>query len=146
MPSYNHVVLIGNLTRDPELKYTPSGAAIADISIAINRVWKDDAGNKKEDTTFVDITLWKRTAEIVAEYCKKGAPIMVEGRLTLDTWDDKTTGAKRSKLKVTGENVQLLGQRKEGEPKDWDDAKSSAEKREPAKAPQAEIDDDSLPI
>lgn len=109
MASYNKVVLIGNLTRDPELKYTPSGKAIADIGLAINHNWKNDAGEKMESVTFVDVTLWGRVAEIVAEYCKKGRPLFVEGRLELDQWDDKTTGQKRSKLKVVGENIQLLG-------------------------------------
>lgn len=109
MASFNKVMLIGNLTRDVELKYTPSGKAIADIGLAINHNWKNDAGEKMESVTFVDVTLWGRVAEIVAEYCKKGRPLFVEGRLELDQWDDKTTGQKRSKLKVVGENIQLLG-------------------------------------
>ncbi len=109
MASYNKVMILGNLTRDPELKYTPKGTAIADIGLAVNRTWKDDAGNKQEAVTFIDVTLWGRTAEIVGEYCKKGRPLFVEGRLELDSWDDKTTGAKRYKLKVVGENIQLLG-------------------------------------
>lgn len=109
MASVNRVMLLGNLTRDPEIKYTPKGTAIADISLAINHNYTTDGGEKRESVTFVDVTLWGRTAEIVGEYCKKGNPLFVEGRLQLDTWDDKTTGQKRSKLKVVGDNIQLLG-------------------------------------
>ncbi len=114
MASYNKVTLIGNLTRDPELKYTPKGTAIADIGLAVNRTYTTDGGEKREEVTFIDVTLWGRVAEIVGEYCKKGRPLFVEGRLQLDTWDDKTTGQKRSKLKVVGENIQLLGSREGG--------------------------------
>ena len=114
MASYNKVMLIGNLTRDPELKYTPKGTAIADIGLAVNRNYTTDSGEKREEVTFIDVTLWGRVAEIVGEYCKKGRPLFVEGRLQLDTWDDKATGQKRSKLKVVGENIQLLGGREGG--------------------------------
>ncbi len=114
MASYNKVILVGNLTRDPEVKYTPKGTATTDIGLAVNRTYSTDAGEKREEVTFIDITLWGRTAEIVGEYCKKGRPLMVEGRLQLDTWDDKATGQKRSKLKVVGENIQLLGGREGG--------------------------------
>ena len=114
MASYNKVMIIGNLTRDPELKYTPKGTAIADIGLAVNRNYTTDSGEKREEVTFIDVTLWGRVAEIVGEYCKKGRPLFVEGRLQLDTWDDKATGQKRSKLKVVGENIQLLGSREGG--------------------------------
>ena len=114
MASYNKVMLMGNLTRDPELKYTPKGTAIADIGLAVNRTYTTDSGEKREEVTFIDVTLWGRVAEIVGEYCKKGRPLFVEGRLQLDTWDDKQTGQKRSKLKVVGENIQLLGSREGG--------------------------------
>ena len=114
MASVNKVILIGNLTRDPEIKYTPKGTAIAEIALAVNRTYSTDSGEKREEVTFIDITLWGRVAEIVGEYCKKGRPLFVEGRLHLDTWDDKTTGQKRSKLKVVGENIQLLGSREGG--------------------------------
>jgi single-strand DNA-binding protein len=111
MPNLNKVMLMGNLTRDPEIKYTPKGTAVADISLAINRVWKNDAGQKQEDTTFVEVELWGRQAEIAGEYLKKGRPVYIEGRLKLDTWDDKQTGQKRSKMRVVGETLQLLGSR-----------------------------------
>ncbi len=114
MASYNKVILVGNLTRDPEVKYTPKGTAITDIGLAVNRNYSTESGERREETTFVDVTLWGRTAEIVGEYCKKGRPLLVEGRLQLDTWDDKATGQKRSKLKVVGENIQLLGGREGG--------------------------------
>jgi single-strand DNA-binding protein len=115
MASLNKVMLIGNLTRDPEIKYTPKGTAIADIGLAVNRNYTTESGEKREEVTFIDVTLWGRTAEIVGEYCKKGRPLFVEGRLQLDTWDDKQTGQKRSKLKVVGDNIQLLGGREGGE-------------------------------
>jgi single-strand DNA-binding protein len=114
MASLNKVMLIGNLTRDPEIKYTPKGTAIADIGLAVNRNYTTEGGEKREETTFIDVTLWGRVAEIVGEYCKKGRPLFVEGRLQLDTWEDKQSGQKRSKLKVVGENIQLLGSRESG--------------------------------
>ena len=109
MASLNKVMLIGNLTRDPEVRYTPKGTAVTDIGLAVNRVYSTDDGDKREETTFVDITLWGRQAEIAGQYMKKGRPIYVEGRLQLDTWDDKQSGQKRSKLKVVGDNFQFLG-------------------------------------
>ncbi len=112
MANLNKVMLIGNLTRDIELKYTPKGSAIAELGLAINRKYKHpDTGELKEETTFVDVTLWGRQAEIAKEYLTKGKPVYIEGRLQLDSWDDKQTGQKRSKLKVTGEAIQLLGSR-----------------------------------
>lgn len=114
MANLNKVMLIGNLTRDPEVKYTPKGTAVADIGLAVNRVFNSEAGERREETTFVDVVLWGRTAEVVGQYCKKGNPIFIEGRLQLDTWDDKQTGQKRSKLRVVGEGIQLLGARQGG--------------------------------
>jgi single-strand DNA-binding protein len=109
MPNLNRVMLMGNLTRDPDLKYTPKGTAIADFGLAINRNWKTETGEKREETTFVGCVAFGRVAEIIGEYCKKGNPLYVEGRLTQDTWDDKTSGEKKSKTKVNVENIQLLG-------------------------------------
>lgn len=109
MASFNKVILMGNLTRDPELRYTPKGMAIAKIGLAVNRVWTNEAGEKKEEVTFVDVDLFGRTAENVGQYMKKGRPIMIEGRLKLDQWDDKQTGQKKSKLGVVAETVQFLG-------------------------------------
>ena len=111
MPNLNQVNLIGNCTRDSELRYTSKGTAIADIGLVINRSWKNDRGQKQEETTFVEVTLWAKVAEVAAEYCHKGDPLFVSGRLHLDTWDDKQTGQKRTKLKVVVEMIQLLGAR-----------------------------------
>lgn len=109
MANFNKVILVGNLTRDPELRYTPKGTAIAKIGLAVNRVWTNEAGEKKEDVTFIDVDCFGRTAENVGQYMRKGRPILIEGRLKLDQWDDKQTGAKRSKLGVVAETVQFLG-------------------------------------
>lgn len=109
MASFNKVILVGNLTRDPEVRYTPKGTAVTDIGLAVNRVYTADNNEKREEVTFVDVTLWGRTAEIAGEYLKKGRPCLIEGRLQLDTWDDKQSGQKKSKLKVVGEALQLLG-------------------------------------
>lgn len=100
---------MGNLTRDPELKFTPKGMAICSFGIAINHQWKNDAGEKQEDVTFVDIEMFGKRAEVVAGYFKKGKPIFIEGRLKLDSWDDKTTGKKMHKLKVIAESFEFLG-------------------------------------
>ena len=108
MASLNKVLLIGNLTRDPELKYTPKGQAICEISMAMNRRYLVD-GEKREEVTYVDVTFWGKGAEIVSQYMKKGSPIYVEGRLKLDSWEDKETGKKQSRLRITGEEFQFLG-------------------------------------
>lgn len=108
MANFNKVMLMGNVTRDIELRYTPKGTAVTDIGLAVNRIRTGDNGERIEDVTFVDVTLWGRTAEIAGQYLAKGRPVFIEGRLQLDTWDDKTTGAKRSKLRVIGEGIQLL--------------------------------------
>ena len=114
MASFNKVILVGNLTRDPELRYTPKGTAIAKIGLAVNRVWTNEAGEKKEEVTFVDVDVFGRTAENVGQYMRKGRPILVEGRLRLDQWDDKQTGQKKSRLGVVAETVQFLGRPGEG--------------------------------
>ncbi len=115
MASYNKVILIGNLTRDPQVKYLPSGTAVAEISLAVNRTWFDKQSNsKKEDVTFVDITLWDRTAEVAGEYLTKGKQVLIEGRLQMDSWEDRETKQKRSKMKVIGESMTMLGSRNDG--------------------------------
>ena len=107
MASFNRVILVGNLTRDVELRYTPSGTAVTEIGMAVNDRRKNQNGDWVEETTFVDVTLWGRTAQIASEYLGKGSPILVEGRLKLDTWE--TDGQRRSKLRVVGERMQMLG-------------------------------------
>lgn len=115
MASFNRVIIIGNLTRDPELKYTAKGQAILKITIACNRKWKTDTGEQKDEVTFVDVTAWGKAAEIVAQYSRKGKSLMVEGRLHAETWDDKTTGQKRHKMGVVMESFQFLDSGEKGE-------------------------------
>ena len=115
MANLNRVLLIGTLTRDPEVRYTPKGTAVAEIGLAVNRVYSAEDGERKEETTFVDVTLWARQAEVAGQYLKKGRPVFIEGRLQLDSWEDKQTGQKRSRLRVVGENLQLLGSRQDAE-------------------------------
>jgi single-strand DNA-binding protein len=107
MATYNKVLIMGNLTRDPELKQTPSSQSVAQIGIAMNRKFKDREGNMREETTFVDCEAWGRTAEVMAQYLSKGKPVFVEGRLKLDQWQDKD-GGNRSKLKVVIESFQFI--------------------------------------
>jgi len=115
MANLNRVLLIGNLTRDPEIRYTPKGTAVADVGLAVNRVLNTEEGERREEVTYVDVVLWARLAEIADQYLKKGRPVFIEGRLQLDSWDDKQTGQKRSRLRVVAENMQLLGSRSESE-------------------------------
>ena len=110
MASYNRVILVGNLTRDVELRYTPSGTAVTEIGLAVNDRRKSASGEWIEETTFVDVTLWGRTAEVASEYLSKGSNMLVEGRLKLDRWESKD-GQKMSKLRVVGERMQMLGSR-----------------------------------
>jgi single-strand DNA-binding protein len=109
MASYNRVILVGNLTRDPELRYIPSGTAVTEVGLAVNDRRKNSAGEWVDETTFVDVTLWGRTAEIASEYLNKGSSVLIEGRLKLDTWEKD--GKKNSKLRVIGERMQMLGGR-----------------------------------
>src|SRR5580698_1733637 len=108
MASFNKVILAGNLTRDPELRYTPKGTAIARLGIACNRKWKSETGELKEEVTFVDVDAFGKQAETIGQYLKKGRPILIEGRLRYDTWEDKQTKQKKSKLGVVLESFQFL--------------------------------------
>jgi len=112
MASYNRVILVGNLTRDVDIRYLQSGSAVCDVSLAVNDRRKSASGEWVEETTFVDVTLWGRTAEVASEYLSKGSPVLIEGRLKLDQWE--TDGQKRSKLKVVGEKMQMLSSRGSG--------------------------------
>lgn len=114
MANFNKVYLIGNLTRDPELRVTPKGTAICQFGLAVNRQFKDESGALRDETTFVDIEAWGKQGETIAKYCTKGRPLFVEGRLKFDQWEDKTSGQKRSKLKVVLEGFQFLGSRGDG--------------------------------
>jgi len=109
MASFNKVILMGNLTRDPEMRYTPSGTAIAKLGLAVNRVWRDTEGQQKEETTFVDVDAFGKQAETLGQYMQKGRPILIEGRLKLDQWEDKNTGQNRSRLGVVLERFTFIG-------------------------------------
>jgi len=138
MSSFNKVILMGNLTRDPQLRRTPT-TSVAEIGLAVNRTWFDKASNsRKEEVTFVDVTLWGRQAEVAGEYLQKGKSVLIEGRLQLDQWEDKESGQKRSKLRVVCESMQMLGGKPDGD-------------RKPQGQPQADpftggIPDDEVPF
>jgi len=154
MATFNKIVLIGNLTRDPEIKFTQKGTAICKIGLAVNRAWTNDAGEKKEEVLFVDVDTFGRTAENVGQYMKKGSPILIEGRLKMDTWNDKTSGEKKSKLGVVAENVQFLGggqkdasgqeKRASGEQRGQESA--SGQSSAPAKTASPADDSDCVPF
>ena len=152
MASFNKVILLGNLTRDPEVRYTPKGSAVCDLGIAVNRVYTTEGGERREEVTFVDVVLWARLAEIAGEYLRKGRPVFIEGRLQMDSWDDKQTGQKRTKLRVVGESMQLLGGRPggaTGETADEDRAAPSAGSKTaapPKSARPTQPDDDEIPF
>ena len=112
MASFNRVILVGNLTRDVELKFTQGGTAVTEVGLAVNDRRKTQTGEWVEETTFIDVTLWARTAEVASEYLGKGSSVLIEGRLKLDTWE--TEGQKKSKLRVVGERMQMLGARSGG--------------------------------
>lgn len=153
MANYNKVVLIGNLTKDPEVRYIPSGTAVADLSLAINETFKNKAGEQVENTCFVDVVAWARQAETCGEYLSKGSPVLVEGSLQLDKWQNKE-GENRSKLRVRAERVQFLGSPKNAE---FSDGEAPAQERKAPAADQAPVapdapdvnstgDDDNLPF
>ncbi len=133
MPSLNKVMLMGNLTRDPELRYTPKGQAVTDVGLAVNRKYKVE-NELREEVTFVDVTFWGKQAEVVCQWMKKGRPLYVEGRLQMDSWDDKQTGKKMYRMRVVGEDFQFLGGKDSGgdrggssggESGDYDEPRSS---------------------
>lgn len=154
MANLNRVLLIGNLTRDPELRVTPKGTAICQFGLAVNRSFKDGAGQVREETTFVDVEAWGRQGEVISKYCSKGRALFVEGRLKLDQWEDKTTGQKRSRMSVVLENFQFIGGRGDNEPGGGghDDSSSSSSSPErhtppprtsrPSPAPEENLDED----
>lgn len=139
MANLNKVMLIGNLTRDVEVTYTPKGMAVGKFGLAVNRRYKTESGEQKEETTFVDITLFGKTAELANQYLSKGRPVFIEGRLQLDSWDDKQTGQKRSKLYVVGDVMQFLGSKGEGGGSNSGGDSSSGDEydQRPSKPPQS---------
>ena len=134
MASYNRVTLLGNVTRDPEVRTIPSGTSVADVGLAINERRKSVSGEWVDETTFVDVTLWGRTAEVAGEYLSKGDPVLIEGRLQLDSWETRD-GKKCSKLKVTGERMQLLGGRERSSGTDRQGRSTENEPRHDPAAP-----------
>ena len=144
MANFNKVILAGNLTRDPELRYTPKGTAIAKFGLAINRNWTGEDGQKREEVTFVDVDAFGKQAEVIAKFCGKGSGILVEGRLKLDQWEDKKTGEKRSRLGVVLENFTFLG----GKPQGGDEGGSSSRSRggNDSPAPSAPDGGDDVPF
>jgi single-strand DNA-binding protein len=138
--SYNKVLLMGNITRDIELKYTPSNQAVATIGLAVNRKYKAADGQLKEDVTFVDCEAWGKTAESMSQYLSKGRPVFVEGRLRLDTWKDKQDGSNRSKLKVVVESFQFIDPKPGGAGNGAPGAGRPAPQGRPAGAPVAAPD------
>jgi single-strand DNA-binding protein len=141
MASFNKVILIGNLTRDIELKHLPKGTAVCNLSLAVNRRWKTESGEEKEDVYFAECKAFGKQAETIAQYVKKGHPLMVEGRLTREEWDDKKTGEKRSTTRIMIETFQFLKGRDEGA--------APAQRRETAPAaaaPKPDLDADDLPF
>lgn len=140
--SFNKVILLGNLTRDPEIRYLPSGSAVGRLGIAVNRKWKDKDGTDKEEVSFIDVDAFGKQAELIGQYLKKGNPLFLEGRLKTDTWDDKESGKKQSKLKVVLEGFQFVGGKQDGQTQQ---APHRANAPKPAAAPAAD-DSDSVPF
>ena len=135
MASYNRVILVGNLTRDPDVRYIPSGTAVCNLGLVINERRKDSDGNWTEAAIFLDVTLWGRTAEVAGEHLTKGSPVLIEGRFSEDTWTKD--GQTHKKLKVTGERMQMLGRR--------DEAPLPPESREEPLLPTT-ADEDDIPF
>jgi single-strand DNA-binding protein len=131
MASFNKVILMGNLTRDPELKQAPSGSKVADLGLAVSETWRDKNGQPREVTCFVDVVVWDRLAELCQQYLAKGRPVLVEGRLQMDEWKTPQ-GEKRSKLRVRADNVKFLGS-----PQKRDDSAPGAPHAAPAARPSA---------
>ncbi len=148
MASYNKVILMGNLTRDPELRVTPKGTSVCQIGLAVNRTYRDSDGNNREDVTFVDVDAFGKQAEVLAKYMNKGRPILVEGRLQLDSWESKT-GEKRNKLKVILEGFQFVGSRSDGGDSNYENVSPPSRKSDMGNAAassesvdEPDIDDD----
>jgi single-strand DNA-binding protein len=137
MASFNKVILAGNLTKDPELRYSPKGTAICKIGLAVNRKWKSESGETKEEVTFVDVDAFGRQAEVLAQYLRKGRSVLVEGRLKLDQWEDKQSGQKRSRLGVALESFSFIG---------GSEKASSEPKSETANDAPDDGDDQSVPF
>lgn len=141
MASFNRVIIAGNLTRDVEVRYLPSGQAVAEVSLAVNEKWTSKEGEKKEVCNFIDCTLWGKTAELAGQYLAKGSSVLFEGKLKQDTWEDKESGQKRSKLKVTVDHMQFLGGGKGGEAGQQGAGRTQSAPEAPADYSQFDADD-----
>ncbi len=148
MANFNKVIIAGNLTRDPELRYTPKGTAVARITLAVNRTFSSsEGGEKKEEVSFVDVDVWGRQAEVISQYMKKGRPLLVEGRLKQDTWEDKNTKQKQSKLKVVLETFSFLDSGNRGGGEGPAPSRPAAQSAPAAESPDAEPpQDDDVPF
>lgn len=136
MPSLNKVILAGRLTRDPELRYTPGGAAVCRLGLAVSRFFKGRDGEKKEETLFVDVTAWEKTAEYCGQRLKQGRPVLIEGRLRSDAWEDKSTGQKRTKIDIQAERIQEL---------DWSEDRGGSSRPAPRPEPDRSMSMDEPP-
>ena len=149
MPSFNKSITAGNLTRDPEMRYTPSGKGVCQFGLAINRQWTSDDGSKKEEVLFLDYKAFGRTAEVISQYAKKGSALLVEGRISREEWEDKTTGAKKSATRIIVESFQFLGS-KDGSKQDSVESPATAARPESRQAaapvPQEPSQDDQVPF
>lgn len=153
MASFNKVIIAGNLTRDPELRYTPKGSAVAGFSLAVNRTWKTESGETKEEVSFIEVEAWGRQGEVIAQYMRKGRPLLVEGRLKQDTWEDKDTHKKQSKLKVVLESFSFIdskgqegGAASSDAPRRPAPAKPAAPGAPPAEGAENGAEDDDVPF
>lgn len=148
MPSFNQVTLIGNLTREVEIRVLPKGTSIGQFGLAVNREFKGESGEKREEVTFIDCEAWGKTAEIIAKYTTKGRSLLVSGRLKQDTWEDKQSGQKRSKIKVVVENFQFLGGKNDAPAGEHqvDAPAESAAPRPRSPAPRHDINDEDVPF
>jgi len=142
---YNKVIMVGNLTRDIELRYTPSGMAIAKTAIATNRRYKTQSGEQKEEVCFIDITLFGRAAEIANQYLRKGRQVLIEGRLVFEQWTDQN-GNRRSKHSIAVDNMQMLGSREENPASPSSYEKPTPQPKSEPKVPEIDIDDDEIPF
>jgi single-strand DNA-binding protein len=142
MANLNKVILAGNMTRDIEVTYTPKGTAVGGFGLAVNRRVPDGNGGYSDEATFVDVTAWQKTAELIQEYCGKGSSILVEGRLQMDTWEDKQSGQKRSKLKVVAENVQFLSRKSD----EGQGNQPAPRQQSRSRQPEPEDDDSEIPF
>ena len=155
MANVNKVMLLGNITRDLEVRYTPKGTAVCDLGMAVNRIRTGDNGERIEEVTYVDVTLWGRQAELAGQYLSKGRSVFIEGRLQLDQWDDKQTGQKRSRLRVVGENMQFIGgqggsgsgaPRQQAAPSDQQQSPPQSDQGGAAAAESFDNDEDDIPF